>query len=142
MAFLEKANWVVAAISLITLGIYAAMVVPQAMTTPIGQVSYVQPMICTIVGFVIAAILGHVLAAASNPQEADKTDQRDKEIGHYGERVGNWLIIAGSCVALVLAMAKQDYFWIANSIYIAGLLAALLSAVAKITAYRGSFQRW
>ena len=29
----------------------------------------------------------------------------------FGERVGNWLIIAGSIAVLVLAMARADHFW-------------------------------
>jgi Mn2+/Fe2+ NRAMP family transporter len=142
MAFLEKSNWVIVAVSVVTLVAYLAMVGPQALSTPVSKVSFVEPMIYTIVGFIGANILGHILAAASNPKEADKTDQRDKEIDRFGERVGNSFIIVGSCIALVLAMAKQDYFWIANAIYIGGLTAALLASVTKIAAYHGPFQKW
>jgi hypothetical protein len=129
-------------VSVPTLLIYAALVVPQVLSTPIAEVSWVQPMIFTIVGFVVANILGNVVAAASNPREADKNDQRDREIDHFGERVGNWLIIAGSIAALVLAMAMADQFWIANAIFLGGLAGALLSSVTKIAAYHGPFQRW
>jgi hypothetical protein len=142
MAFLEKSNWVALVVAVPTLLVYAALVVPQVLSRPIAEVSWVQPMIFTIVGFVVANILGNVVAAASNPSEADKNDQRDREIDHFGERVGNWLIIAGSCAALVLAMTRADHFWIANAIYFGGLAGALLSSVTKIAAYHGPFQRW
>jgi NADH:ubiquinone oxidoreductase subunit 6 (subunit J) len=142
MAFLEKSNWVVLIVAVPTLLIYVAMVVPQVLSEPIAEISWVQPMLFTIVGFVVANILGNVVAAASNPSEADKSDQRDREIDQFGERVGNWLIIAGSIAALVLAMTRADHFWIANAIFLGGLAGALLSSVTKIAAYHGPFQRW
>jgi hypothetical protein len=142
MAFLEKSNWVVLVVALPTLLVYAALVVPEVLSKPIAEVSWVEPMLFTIVGFVVANIVGNVVAAASNPSEADKNDQRDREIDHVGERVGNWLIIAGTIVALVLAMTRADHFWIANAIFLGGIAGALLSSVTKIAAYHGSFQRW
>ena len=142
MAFLEKSNWVALVVAVPTLLVYVALVVPQVLSKPIAEVSWVQPMIFTIVGLIVANILGNVVAAASNPSEADKKDQRDREIDHFGERVGNWLIIAGSCAALVLAMTRADHFWIANAIYFGGLAGALLSSVTKIAAYHGPFQKW
>ena len=115
---------------------------PQVLGKPIAEVSWVQPMIFAIVGFIVANVLGNVVAAASNPSEADKNDERDREIDHFGERVGNWLIIAGSIAALVLAMTRADHFWIANAIFLGGIAGALLSSATKIAAYHGSFQRW
>jgi len=142
MTFLEKSNWVVLVVGVPTLLVYVALVLPQVLGKPIAEVSWVQPMIFTIIGFVVANILGNVVAAASNPGEADKNDQRDREIDHLGERVGNWLMIAGSIIALVLAMTTADRFWIANAIFLGGMAAALVSSVTKITAYHGPFQRW
>ena len=142
MAFMEKSNWVVLIVAVPTLLVYLALVVPQLLAKPIAEVSWVQPMIVAIVGFIVANVLGNVVAAASNPREADKEDQRDREISHYGERVGNWLIIVGSIAALVLAMATADHFWIANAIFAGGMAGAVLSSVTKIAAYRGPFQTW
>jgi hypothetical protein len=142
MAFLEKSSWVALIVSVPTLLVYLAVIVPQVLSQPIAEVSWVQPMIVTIVVFVVANVLGNVVAAASNPSEADKNDERDREIDRFGERVGNWLILAGSIAALVLAMARADHFWIANAIFLGGLAGALLSSVTKIAAYHGPFQRW
>ena len=142
MAFMEKSNWVVLVVAVPTLLIYVALVVPQVLGTPIAEVSWVQPMIFAIVGFVVANVLGNVVAAASNPREAEKNDERDREIDHLGERIGNWLIIAGAIAALILAMTMADQFWIANAIFLGGIAAALASAVTKIAAYHGPFQTW
>ncbi len=142
MAFLEKSNWVVLVVAVPTLLVYLALVLPQLLGKPMTEVAWVQPMTFTIIGFIVANVLGNVVAAASNPGEADKNDERDREIDHVGERVGNWLIIAGSIAALVLAMTGADHFWIANAIFLGGIAGALLSSVTKIAAYHGSFQRW
>jgi hypothetical protein len=142
MAFLEKSSWVALIVSVPTLLVYLAVIVPQVLSQPIAEVSWVQPMIITIIVFVVANVLGNVVAAASNPGEADKTDERDREIDHFGKRIGNWLIIAGSITALALAMAGADHFWIANAIFLGGLAGSLLSSVTKIAAYHGPFQKW
>jgi hypothetical protein len=142
MAFLEKSNWVVLVVAVGTIAAYGTWALTQGLSKPVAEIGWVQPMIVSIVGFVVANILGMIIVAASNPKEADKSDQRDKEIDRFGERVGNYLIIAGACVALVLAMAAADRFWIGNTIYFAGILAAMGSSVTKIAAYHGPFQRW
>jgi hypothetical protein len=142
MVFLEKSNWVVIVVAVPTLVVYLALIVPQVLGKPMAEVAWVQPMTLAIIGFVVANVLGNIVAAASNPGEADKSDQRDTEIDHFGERVGNWLMIAGSIAALILAMTGADHFWIANAIFLGGIAGALLSSVAKIAAYRGSFQTW
>jgi hypothetical protein len=125
-----------------TLLVYVALVVPQVLGKPMAEVSWVQPMIFAIAGFIVANVLGNIVAAASNPREADTKDQRDREIDHFGERVGNWLMIAGSIAALVLAMTMAHHFWIANAIFLGGMAASIVSSVTKIAAYHGPFQTW
>jgi hypothetical protein len=142
MAFLEKSNWVVLVVGVPTLLVYLAVVVPQVIGQPIAEVAWVEPMIVAIVAFVVANVLGNIVAAASNPREADQNDERDREINRFGERVGNWLIVVGSITALFLAMARADHFWIANAIFLGGLAGAILSSATKIAAYHGPFQRW
>ena len=142
MTFMEKSNWVVLVVAVPTLLVNVALVVPQVLSTPIAEVSWVQPMIFAIVGFIVANVLGNVVAAASNPGEADKSDERDRQINQLGASVGNWVLIAGAIVALILAMARADHFWIANALLLGGIAGSLVSAVTKIAAYRGSFQAW
>jgi hypothetical protein len=142
MTFMEKSNWVILIVGLPILLVYGALVLPQALTRPIADVSYVQPIIWAIVAFIAACVLGIIVAAASNPKEADKEDQRDKEIDHFGERVGNSFIAVGFATAFILALAEADYFWIANALYLCGMLGGLFGAVTKIAAYHGPFQRW
>lgn len=142
MAFMEKSNWVVLVVAVPTLLVYAFLIVPQLLAQPVQDVDWVGPMVVAIVGFVVANVLGNIVAAFTNPREADRHDERDREIDRYGERIGNWLIAAGAIVALILAMTAADHFWIANAIFLGGMAGSILAAVAKIAAYRGAFQPW
>ena len=142
MAFKEKSNWVILLAGIPVLVVYLALIVPQALSKPIADVPYVQPMIGAIVAFIVLCIAGMIVAAASNPKEADREDQRDKEIDHLGERVGNSLVALGFSAALVVTLAEADYFWIANVLFLSGMVAGLLGAVTKIAAYHGPFQQW
>jgi hypothetical protein len=142
MAFMEKSNWVVLVVAVPTLLVYGLLIVPQALAEPVADVDWVGPMVFAIVGFVVANVLGNIVAAFTNPREADRHDERDREIDRFGERIGNWLIAAGAMVALVLAMTAADHFWIANAIFLGGIGGSILASIAKIAAYRGSFQAW
>jgi hypothetical protein len=48
----------------------------------------------------------------------------------------------GGVAAMPMAVAEVDYFWIANAVYLAFLLSAVLQSVTKIVGYRWGFQRW
>ena len=54
-----------------------ALVVPPLFGKPSAEVSWVQPMILAIVVLIVANVLGNAVAAASNPGEAARNDQRD-----------------------------------------------------------------
>ena len=142
MAFQEKSNWVVLIVGVPTLLLYLIVVVPQVVSQPLEEVDWVPPMLVAIVGFIVANILGNIVAAISNPREADQSDERDREIDHVGERVGTWLIAAGSFAGLVLAMADADPFWIANVIYLGFVLSAVVGSAAKVVAYRRGLPQW
>ena len=130
MTFPEKSNWVALVVALPTLLIYAALIVPQLLSKPMTEVSWVQPLFIAIVGFVVANVIGNVAAAMSSPREADLNDERDQAIDRFGERFGNWLIVAGAITGLVLAMAMADQFWIANAIVLGFLAGSIVSALA------------
>jgi hypothetical protein len=72
----------------------------------------------------------------------DRTDQRDREIGRFGEHIGQSLVVVGGVGALALALLEVDYFWIANVLYLCFTLSAVLGSVAKIFAYRHGFHPW
>jgi hypothetical protein len=142
MSFEERNTWVDAVISLVAYGAYLAVVLGRAQGVPLAEVPYVGTMLWTIGAAIAASIVGRIVVAVAWPRDADKRDERDREVYRFGEYVGQWSVAAGAGTALVLAMVEVDYFWIANAIYLAFVLSALLSSAAKLVAYRRGFPSW
>jgi hypothetical protein len=142
MSFEEKNTWVYALVSVGAFAAYLVTILGRAQGIPVSQVPYVGPMLWSIGAAIVASIVGRIVIAVVWPRDADRTDQRDKEIYRFGEYVGRWFVVIGAVAALVLAMAEVDHFWIANELYLAFVLSALLSSAAKLVAYRRGFQLW
>ena len=96
-----------------------------------------------IIGVSIGAmILAHIAVAIAAPKDADKKDQRDKEIRRFGDYIGQIYVGIGGVAALGMAMAELNHFWIANVIYLGFVVSTLVGSTTKIFAYRRGFQRW
>jgi hypothetical protein len=142
MSFEEKNVWIYAAVSLAAFGAYVVIILGRAQGIPLAEVPYVGVMLWTIGAAIAASIVGRIVVAIAWPKDADKKDQRDKEINRFGEYIGQSFVVVGAAAALVLSMAEVDHFWIANAVYLAFVLSALLGSTAKIFAYRRGFQPW
>jgi hypothetical protein len=142
MSFEEKNTWVYALVTVVAFAVYLVIILRRAQGIPLAEVPYVGAMLWTIGGAIGASIVGRILVAIAWPKDADKKDERDKEIERFGEYVGQSLVVIGALAALILALAEADHFWIANAIYLAFVLSALLGSTARIFAYRRGFQPW
>lgn len=109
--------------------------------TPVSDAPYVAALLWTMGAGVIASIVLHALAIATSPDDAGKTDERDRAIGRFGEYAGSAFIVLSALAALVMAMAEVDHFWIANVLYLGLVLSVLVGSAAKILAYRHGFQQ-
>jgi hypothetical protein len=66
----------------------------------------------------------------------NKKDQRDKDIDRHGEYVAGGTLGVAMLVPFGLTLATAEHFWIANAMYLAFVLSALVGAIVKIIAYR------
>ncbi|WP_255769888.1 hypothetical protein [Pseudarthrobacter sulfonivorans] len=142
MSFEEKSAWIMGAAAIASYGVYLAVILGIAGTTAIAEVPYVAPLLWTIGGSIAASIAVHAVIGISSPRDAGRKDQRDREIYRFGEHIGQSFLVIGGVAALLMAMAEWEHFWIANVIYLAFVLSAILGSVAKIVAYRRGFQPW
>jgi hypothetical protein len=141
MSFAEKNTWLWAVIGVVVPGVYIVSILSQLQTTAAAQIAYQQPMLISIGVVIVLSILAAVVAATISGGDV-KEDLRDKEIYRFGEYAGYWLMMIGAVTAMGMAMAKVDHFWIANTIYVAGVLAGLVGSVVKIASYRLGLQSW
>lgn len=134
MAAEERRVWILGVVAVLG---YAAYWVAVA-----GGADYRAAMGWAIGGAVVAGIAAHLVAAAIWREDAPEKDQRDREIDRFGEHIGQSMLVVGGVAALALALAEASYFSIANVIYAAFVLSAVLGATAKIFAYRRGFHPW
>ena len=143
MSYEEKGTWSFLVVAIVTYGVYLWLVVSQLVAgTPAEQADYAIPMLWTIGGAVVAGIVALIAIAVVTPSEEKKADVRDKQIDRAGEQVGNSLVVIASIGALVLAMLQVHWFWIANTLYLAFVLAAVLASIAKLVMYRRGVPAW
>jgi len=143
VSYEEKGTWVFLVVAITGYGVYLALVLPQlAAGTAIDDVDYAGPMLWTIGGAIVAAIIGRIVLEIVSPSETRSPDVRDREIDRLGDRVGNSFVVIGALAALVLAMLQVHWFWIANAVYLCFVLSAVLLSITKLVAYRKGVPTW
>ncbi|GAA0664887.1 hypothetical protein GCM10010193_15350 [Kitasatospora atroaurantiaca] len=142
MALEETRAWIMLLVTIVSYTAYLAAVLGRPGDTPLAQVPYVSALLWTVGAAIVASIVLNIAVAIVSPKEANAKDQRDREIHRFGEYVGQSFVVIGGVAGLVMAMADIDRFWIANAIYLAFALSAILGSTAKIVAYRLGFHPW
>jgi cation transporter-like permease len=142
MAFQEKRAWVMALASIGAYAAYLAAVLGGRGSGVLVDAPYVAALLWTVGAAIVANVVLQIPLALTAPRDAGTRDERDREINRFGEYVGQSFVVIGGVAALLMAMAEVEQFWIANAIYLAFVLSAVLSSGAKIAAYRWGFQPW
>ncbi len=137
MGFEEKNQWAYGLAALLVGGTYFAWLFTKvANADAVADISYVRTLLWAIGAGIVANMVFGMFARASNPKEADKTDERDRNVGRFADQI-TYIIFASLIVGpFALALADADTFWIANAIYGAYVLAAVTGVVARSVIYR------
>jgi hypothetical protein len=136
MSYEEKGTWVYLVTSAGAYGVYLVIVLGRLVSTPVAQVPYAWVLLWTTVASILAATVGRTVVETARPSDSRRADVRDKEINRLGEYASRWFIVAGAAAAFFMALAKWDYFWIANVIYLGFVLWAVVGSAIKLVAYR------
>jgi len=149
MTFREKMAWVSALVSVVVGAVYFSVVAGRSDGGPVSEIAYQWPMIIAVIATIVRSILvhryGHATAirveitGEGSTKDIDREDERDVGIDRRGELIGYYVSSVGVLAALVLAMLRQDQFWIANALYLFLLIGSVVSAAAKIVLYRRGF---
>ncbi|MEU7867512.1 hypothetical protein [Dactylosporangium sp. NPDC049140] len=136
MSHQEQRAWIYAVVAVVVPVGYAIALLARVPAEGLAASHYVVPLLVAIGASVVLNVLAEAVAAGAAPKDAKAVDERDRAIGRLGEYVAFYVMSIAAIVPLVLAMREAPYFWIANSLYLAFALAALVSSVVKIAAYR------
>ena len=116
--------------------VYLVIIIGRLGSTPVGQVRYAATLLWTTVASTVASVAIRTALEAARPSESRRRDVRDREISRFAEYASRFLVVLGAGAAMLMAMARWDYFWIANVIYLGFVLWALAASVLKLVAYR------
>ncbi|WP_086852325.1 hypothetical protein [Amycolatopsis kentuckyensis] len=136
----EKRTWILGIAAVVSYAVYLVIVLGRAGARPLAEVPYVATLLWTVGASIAATIVLSIVVAVVSKDGAK--DERDREIGRFGEYIGHSFVVIGAVAALLLAMAEAPHFWIANAVYLAFTLSAILGSIARIFAYRKGFQPW
>ena len=142
VSFGEKTTWIYAVVTVGVAVAYFATIFGQDPGVDVTEIAYFQPMLMAVSAAVLLTVIAQILIAIASPKEGDKKDERDTHINRFGENVGYYVLSLGILLVLGLVVAEVEHFWIANAIYLAYVVAALISSIAKIVVYRKGFWPW
>ena len=146
MGYSERNAWAQLIVSAGGTVVYLAIVLPQLGRRPLDEIAWAWPMVWTIAGALVASIVVSIgwgiLAGVRDPEADNALDQRDREIGWFGDRVGQAFLGLGGLGALLLAMTEAHWFWIGNVLFAGFFFSAFLGGIARLFAYRRGFQGW
>ncbi|HZJ10377.1 MAG TPA: hypothetical protein VFD39_11825 [Trueperaceae bacterium] len=140
MAYEEKSAWIYGIVAIGVYARYVRIILDRAGGGPLDAVPYGSALLWTVGASIAASIVLHIILGIFSPKQAGKRDERDEAINRFGERTGQSFVVISALAALIFALLELEYFWIANVIYLCFTLSAVLSAIAKIIAYRRGFQ--
>ncbi len=96
-------------------------------------------MLWTIGASIVGSIVGRTAIEVVRPSDSHRGDERDRDIGRFGEYVAGIILGVGMLVPFILALTEAEHFWIANAMYLVFSVQAAVGAVIKLIAYRRGF---
>jgi hypothetical protein len=144
VSFEEKKAWAFLVIAIAGFAVYVAVLAAGGafQHSAVAEIDYAPLMLWSIGGAIVAGIVADIVIGIGTPKAARTADQRDREIKALGEHVGQAFIVIGGVAALLLAILRADYFWIANAVYLGFVLSAVLGSIARLVAYRRGMPQW
>ncbi|MGN6761291.1 MAG: hypothetical protein ACTHJI_08210 [Leifsonia sp.] len=136
MSYDEKNSWVFLVTAVLGYSTYWVLL------AALGTGAYVPVLLSTVGGAIVVNILASIVISTANRLEADKRDQRDRDVKAFGDRVGQAFVIIGAVAALILALFEAPWFWIANAVYLAFVLSAVVGSIARLVGYRKGLPAW
>jgi hypothetical protein len=136
----EKRAWALAVFAVVGYAVYAVLVLTRMDGRPLAETPYVGPLLWATGFGIVAGIVSGIWFGIAARNDGLQVDERDREIGRFGDHIGQSFVVIGGVSAMVLAMVEVAHFWIANVLYLSFVLSAVLGSLAKIAAYRRGMQ--
>ena len=136
MSYAEKGAWTYLLASLLVWAGYVVVILDQADGGPLAEVRYVPTLLWAVGISMLVNMVGRVVFEIVRPSDSHLSDERDKAIDRRGEYVAGIVLAVGVLGPFVLALTEAAHFWIANAIFTAYVLSAVVGSLVKIVGYR------
>jgi hypothetical protein len=136
VSYEEKGVWAYLVSSAGAYVVYLAIVLPRLGGLPAAHVPYAAPLLWTTGASILASVIVRTVLESARPSESRRVDVRDRDIARFGEQAGRWFVIGGASAGFLMALARWDYFWVVNVIYLGFVLWAVVGSVLRLVAYR------
>src|SRR5690554_200857 len=123
MPFQQKSAIAMASTLFVVYGAYFAVMGRWLVSTAPEDIRYQPFLIAATIPLAILAASSHIVLALMNPSEASAYDERDRQITLRGEQIGGYVLAAGVFAGIVPAMVEAPYFFVANALLLAWVLA-------------------
>lgn len=142
MTLEEKRAWIRLVVSVGAYAAYVAIVLSRLNDHGVDDVGYAAPLLWSVGAAIAGAIVAEIVIGMVTPKASRAKDVRDREIGQFGDYVGQSFVAIGGVSAMLMALAEWDWFWIANVIYLCFVLSTLLGSTTKVILYRKGVPQW
>ena len=145
MTMSERTVWASVFTFALVAVVYVTVIATRAAQMPVEEVSWVAPMIWAMGSLIVVIVVGTIasaiatgIAAGARGEKAEyeEGDVRDKQIELVGNARAHGVSGLGGFAALILMMLDAPTFWVANTLFVSGLIAGLTAALVKVRAYR------
>jgi hypothetical protein len=139
MGYGERNSWAALAVSILSIAVYATIILSQLSARPAGEIDWFWPMLWTIVGGIVGTTVVSILlgmASGRHPGDRPVEDVRDRDIAKIGSRVGQAFLVIGLLAGIGLSALEADWFFIAQALYAGAALSAILDTITRVVLYR------
>ena len=137
MSFRDKSALVTIVALLIASVVYVVSLVTAAGGKPLVDVAYQPYLIGFVIVLVLVSVVGQIAVALRSPKEATAPrDERERLITWRAGSVSAYVLEVGAFLAITLAMAQVDWFWIANTVLALWVLAEIVDGGVQLSLSR------
>ncbi len=132
MSFREKSAWIMAAIIIITVGLYVSLISPIP-----GSIMSLPAVIGSVIVLAILSVFGQTAIAILSPKDAGAAaDERDKRVAEKASSIAGTVLTVGVVISLGMYLVGHGGHALFHAVFASLVIAQLAEYALTILYYR------